>query len=197
VSEGECQTNGIPLRPHLSSSGCTHNARALRNDWLPADLFEAMIDPATDTLTPGRRGKSRSGQTFIIVIALLLLAGVGSSVFWWNRSQTGEQSSAAAAQTSAQPDASSAQAEASSSMMQSLNELQQSIKQLESSREETVNQLDEVKRQLATEQGERKMLAEQVGALSGRVNGLSASSVPTATVGTAKQPPQKKKPESR
>jgi uncharacterized protein HemX len=137
-----------------------------------------MIDPATDTqLTPGRRGKSRSGQTFIIVTVLLLLAGVGSSVFWWNRGQTGEQSRAA----------------------QSLNELQQSIKQLESSREETVNQLDEVKRQPATEQGERKMLAEQVGGLSGRVDSLSASasSATTATVGTAKQSPQKKKPESR
>jgi len=159
-----------------------------------------MIDPATDTqLTPGRRGKSRSGQTSIIVTVLLLLAGVGSAVFWWNRGQTGEQSRAAAAQTSTQPDASPPQAEASNSTMQSLNELQQSIKRLESSREETVNQLDEVKRQLATEQGERKMLAEQVGALSGRVNGLSASasSVPTATTGTAKQSPQKKKPESR
>jgi chromosome segregation ATPase len=79
--------------------------------------------------------------------------------------------------------------------MQALNELQQSVKGLQASQQHITDQLEVIQRQLASEQGERKLLSEQVGALSGRVDGLSASAT-SVTTGTASQSP-KKKPASR
>jgi chromosome segregation ATPase len=79
--------------------------------------------------------------------------------------------------------------------MQLLNALQQSLTGLQASQQHTADQLELIQRQLASEQGERKMLSEQVGALSGRVDGLSASAT-SVTTGTASQSP-KKKPASR
>jgi chromosome segregation ATPase len=79
--------------------------------------------------------------------------------------------------------------------MHLLNELRQSVTGLQTSQQHMADQLELIQRQLASEQGERKMLSEQVEALSGRVDGLSASA-PSVTTGTASQS-AKKKPASR
>jgi hypothetical protein len=158
----------------------------------------------TDTKLPPDRGdKARSGRLVIILMsALLFVAGVGAVVFWSNRSQLSEQPRIANVPATAQPEAPplSSRVAASDDAIQSLNALKQSVKDLEASGQEMGNQLDELKRKLANEQGERKMLVEQVGALSGRVDGLSAaaSSGPTGSIGTpTSQSPQKKKSNSR
>jgi hypothetical protein len=54
------------------------------------------------------------------------------------------------------------------------------------------DKLSETKRELAAEQGERKMLSEQVGSLAGRVDGLTAASG-SSTAGTTGTTSSKKK----
>jgi hypothetical protein len=158
-----------------------------------------MSDSKTDTQPPLDRGdKARSGRLIILMLTLLFVAGVGALVFWSNRSQLSEPHMATVAAT-AQPEALASRVAASDDTMQSLSALKQSVKELEASGQEIVNQLDELKRKLATEQG-KKMLVEQVGALSGRVDGLSAAAccAPTGSIGTATaQSPQKKQSNSR
>jgi hypothetical protein len=55
------------------------------------------------------------------------------------------------------------------------------------------DQLSETKRELAAEQGERKMLSEQVGSLAGRVDGLTAASGSSVAAGTTGTTSSKKK----
>jgi hypothetical protein len=154
----------------------------------------------TDTQPPfDRADKARSGRLVILMIALLLLvAGVGAVAFWSDRGQLSEQTRMANVPATAQPDAPplSSGVAASDDAIQSLNALKQTVKELGASGQEMGNRLDELKRKLANEQGERKMLVQQVGALSGRVDGLSAaaSSGPTgSTVTPTPQSAQKKK----
>jgi septal ring factor EnvC (AmiA/AmiB activator) len=121
---------------------------------------------------------------YILLAMLFFVAGVGAIVFWSNSAPMDEQSRTAA-QMNARPEA--AQVEKSNDMFQALTALKQSVKELETSRREISDQLDEVKRQLAAQEGERKMLTDQVGALSGRLDSLSASatSMPPGNQGNA------------
>jgi hypothetical protein len=88
-----------------------------------------------------------------------------------NRGTVDEQAGTTAAQTTTQP---AAQVETSNDTIQALTMLKQSIKEFETSRREMSNQLDEVKRQLAAQEEERKMLCDQLTALAGRVDSASA-----------------------
>jgi hypothetical protein len=76
--------------------------------------------------------------------------------------------------------------ETSDDTMQALNALQQSVKGLQTSQQNMADQLEVIQRQLASEQGERKLLSEQVGALSGRVDGRATS----VTRGSHLNPPK-------
>jgi hypothetical protein len=112
-----------------------------------------------------------------VVVLLLSIAVIGAAVFWANRAELSTPSRTATTQPAAQPPQAPSpppRAEASDDTMQSLNALQQSVKDLQSSQQHLTDQLDLIQRRLAAEQGERKMLSEQVGALSGRVDGLVA-----------------------
>jgi hypothetical protein len=113
-----------------------------------------------------------------VVVLLLSIAVIGAVIFWANRGELSAPSRTATTQPAAQPPQAPSpppRLEASDDTMQSLNALQQSVKDLQSSQQHLTDQLDLVQRRLAAEQGERKMLSEQVGALSGRVDGLSTS----------------------
>jgi hypothetical protein len=135
-----------------------------------------------------------------LVVLLLSVVGIGAVVFWVNygelsvpsRTATAEPAAEPAAQPAAQPPVpSSPRVEASDDTMQAVNALQQSVKNLQASQQHTADQLELIQRKLASEQGERKLLSEQVGALSGRVDGLSTSAT-SVTTGTASQSPKKK-----
>ena len=129
-----------------------------------------------------------------LVVVLLSVAGIGAMGFWANYGQLSAppRPPTAAAQPAVQPQAPSPpRVEASDDTMQSLNALQQSVQGLQALQRQMADQLELIQRQLASEQGERKMLSEQVGALSGRVDGLSTSATSAAT-GTASQSPKKK-----
>jgi cytochrome c-type biogenesis protein CcmH/NrfG len=58
--------------------------------------------------------------------------------------------------------------------------MEQTVKDLQASLQQTADQLTEIKRELAAEQGERKLLSEQVGALAGRIDSLAVA--PTSSV---------------
>jgi uncharacterized protein HemX len=147
-------------------------------------------------LNPRSGERSRSGRMVTLVVLLLSVVGIGAVVFWANYGQLSAPSRTATAQPAVQPQAPSPpRVEASDGTMQLLNALQQSLTGLQASQQHTADQLELIQRQLASEQGERKMLSEQVGALSGRVDGLSSSAT-SVTTGTASQSP-KKKPASR
>jgi uncharacterized protein HemX len=129
---------------------------------------------------------SRPGSARIAIIVLLVLAaGLGATVAWQNYGPAAEPSKTASVQPAVQ---SQVPQRAEPSDDQALNALQQAVKDLQASQQQTADQLSETKRELAAEQGERKMLSEQIGALAGRVDGLAAasgSSVTTGTTGTA------------
>jgi chromosome segregation ATPase len=55
---------------------------------------------------------------------------------------------------------------------QTLAALQQTVNDLQSARQRDEGQIADLQRQLSAEQGERKLLSDQVGALAGRVDGL-------------------------
>ncbi len=127
-----------------------------------------------------------------LVVVLLSVAGIGAMGFWANHGQLSAPPPTATAQPAVQPQAPSPpRVEASDDTLQSLNALQQSVQGLQASQRQMADQLEFIQRQLASEQGERKMLSEQVGALSGRVDGLSTSATSAAPV-TASQSPKKK-----
>ena len=128
-----------------------------------------------------------SARTAITVLLVLATVGLGATVVWQNYGPATEPAKTASVQPAVQSQAPQ-QAEPSDETRQSLNALQQAVKDLQASQQQTADQLSETKKELAAEQGERKMLSEQVGALAGRVDGLaaaSASSVAAGTTGTA------------
>jgi uncharacterized protein YlxW (UPF0749 family) len=134
-----------------------------------------------------RDSRPSFARTAIIVLLVLAAVGLGATMVWQNYGPAAEPSKTASVQPAVQSQVPQ-RAEPSDETNQALNALQQAVKDLQASQQQMADQLSETKRELAAEQGERKMLSEQVGALAGRVDGLSAasgSSVATGTTGTA------------
>ena len=123
-----------------------------------------------------------------VVVLILVAAGIGGVVLWqkyggsfvypWASSQA-----AATDDSTATPVA----AETS----QASETTAQLLKDLQTAQQQTADKLEDIQRQLAAEQGERKLLSEQVATLSTRVNALSASNA-SATTGMALQAARKK-----
>lgn len=125
------------------------------------------------------------------LVLLLIVVGMGAVVLWASYGGFAAPSQTAADQAAKVPQAAKAPqaAQASDEGARAINELMQLVKDLQVSQQQVVEQLQLAQRQLAAEQGERKLLSEQLSALSGRVDGLSAA---PGTTGTAQS--QKKKP---
>ena len=70
-------------------------------------------------------------------------------------------------------------AEAADAARRALADLQQTVSSLESAQQQVADQISELQRQLLNQQGERKLLSEQVGALSARVDSLMDSTAAT------------------
>jgi septal ring factor EnvC (AmiA/AmiB activator) len=71
---------------------------------------------------------------------------------------------------------------------QQLHALQEEVKNLQASQQKLAGEMGELKRQISREGGERKLLSDQVGSLSARVDGLSAAGADAAeTVTTRKR----------
>ena len=142
----------------------------------------------TDPKEP-RTVRSRRRRVIPVVVLLLAAAGVGGFVLWEKYGGLVAPSQTAATETETEsPAATPVAAETS----QSPDTTAQLLKDLQTAQQQAADKLEDIQRQLAAEQDERKSLSEQVEALTGRVNSLSASN---ASVGTALQA-AKKKPKS-
>ena len=72
---------------------------------------------------------------------------------------------------------------------QQLDALQEDLKNLQASQQQLAGEMDELKRQTSRESGERKLLSDQVGSLSARVDVLSAADANAAET----VPPRKRR----
>lgn len=118
-----------------------------------------------------RQPRRGFGNILIAMILIVAASGIGLAAFW-SRDWSSEPSP---------------RAEASQQAKQDANALEQRMNDLQVSQQQMANQLDEIKRQLAAGQGERKLLSDQVGALSGRVDSLATSAAPGAAAPPAKK----------
>jgi uncharacterized protein HemX len=157
-----------------------------------------MSDTSRETQSNPNSGvRPRSRRTVTTVLLLLTVVGISAVVFWATYGQLGALSRAATAQPQAL-DPPRPRMEASDDTMPSLQTLQQSVQDLQASQQRTADKLDLIQRQLSSEQGERKLLSDQVGALSGRVSGLPVPQTPrnalasSATTGATVQLPKKR-----
>ena len=147
----------------------------------------------SDTSTERRSGP---GRTIIAAVLILAAVGLGATVLWRNSGQSDQSSPAASAQPAGQTQAApsaTTRAEASDETRQAPNALEQTVKDLQASQQQMADRLDDIKRKLDGEQGERKMLSEQVGALSARVDSLTKSSASIATGSGANASAKKKR----
>lgn len=118
--------------------------------------------------------RPRGRRIFEWAVALVILV-TGSAIPWvsWDRFQP----------SSVGPATEANGAESNQNRADSMAALQQTVRDLQAAQQERADQLgamqlktsaalDDLKRQLAAEQGDRKLLAEQVGALSARIDSL-------------------------
>jgi uncharacterized protein YlxW (UPF0749 family) len=107
-----------------------------------------------------------------IVLAILLAAG---NVYWTNRSM------AMLPATTTAPKQESGTEEA----RQSVANLRQAVQDIQADQQKLTEQISNVQRKLAAEGGERKLMSDQLGALSARVDALASANADT----TAATPP--------
>src|SRR5438552_2233710 len=147
-------------------------------------MSNSLDDPKRN---PTRAARSRRGGRLGVAALLLFAAATGGVVLWQKNgglpalSQFGILSQMAASETSTTAPAAA----------ETLDTTAQLLKDLQTSQQQTADKLEDIQRQLASEQGERKLLSEQLAALSGRVNALSTSNA-SVTTGMAPQAVKKK-----
>ena len=113
--------------------------------------------------------QSRRALLPLVVVALAVILAAGGFV-WMNYKIEALQ------QATAQPQASGVE-----DVRQAMAALGQTVKDVQAGQQKLAEQLADIQRKLASESGERKLLSEQVGALSSRVDSLaSANAASTA-----------------
>ena len=150
-----------------------------------------MTDSSTQT-QPSSSHKPGTGLLAIVLTLILVAGGIGAFALWQN---TVTPTTQAVAQSPAPP-ATQPAAPAPEQSTASINALKELVAGLEASHKQVSDEVVDLKRQLAAEQGERKMLAEQLGSLSSRVDSLTASAASKADT-VASEPSQKKRAKSR
>lgn len=146
-----------------------------QNEW----VYKTMADSVKHTQPP--REKPREGGVLRwLFVALVLGAIIGGAVLWRNY-----RDGAAPSASSMQAAAESAR-QGSDQSAQQFNALQQTLKDLQLAQQRLQDQLavvqgktadiEELKRQVSAAQGESKLLSDQLGALSARVDSLLSTS---------------------
>jgi septal ring factor EnvC (AmiA/AmiB activator) len=137
------------------------------------ELYVAMSELAPE---PRPRGQTGLLIATVLVIIVAIVAGL---VWKQTRDRTGPGSTTAAApQTTPAQDRSTTvaqNAQAANSSDKSLEQLRQQVKDLETARQDLSQKVDATKQQLSQNEGDIKLLSQQLGALSERVDGLSGS----------------------
>jgi hypothetical protein len=135
---------------------------------------------------PQLRRSGFGAGPWVLLAVILVIAG--AALIWANhRSGTGSPEVAGVQSNtpSAPPPAA-----VDDTARQGVADLQQTIKDLRAARQGAADQLSELQRQLAAERGERQLLSQQLGALSARVDRLTA---PNAEVPSPAPPSARKK----
>jgi uncharacterized protein HemX len=147
-----------------------------------------FMSNSSDETKPAEARTVRSWRRRVIPLVVLLLAagGIGGVALWQKHGELVAPSQTAETETESAP-ATPVTAEAS----QGLDTTAQLLKDLQTAQQQAADKLEDLQRQLAAEQDERKQLSDQVAALAGRVNSLSASNA-SVTSGTALQAAKKK-----
>ena len=168
----------------LSKRGFVHSSER----FVPKQLYVAMSE-----IAPGHRPRGQTG--LLMVIVLLIVFAIAAGLAWTLLDRSGSSSTTAnvpltmpsgnSPRTVAQNPPSVAP---SDEMAKSVGQLRQQMKDLDAARQDLSQQLDATKRQLSESQGDIKLLSEQLGALSQRVDALSSSraSIPNANAKRAK-----------
>jgi len=115
----------------------------------------------------------------LVVVALAVILAAGGFV-WMNYKIEALQQPAAPQQASAEED-----------VRQATAALGQTVKDVQAGQQKLAEQLADIQRKLASESGERKLLSEQVGALSSRVDSLASANA--ASTAPAPQAPKNRR----
>jgi uncharacterized protein HemX len=127
------------------------------------------------------RERAGSPLTVGILLVAVLIVGIGAFAAWRNsvsaRNDRLAQNSRPA--TTAAIDVRSP-ATVPDAALPSLHGFQQTVAALQSSQRQILDEIDGIKQKIASEQGERKLLTNQLGSLSVRLDELSAASASIA-----------------
>jgi len=99
-----------------------------------------------------------------VIVALVVLLAAGG-FFWMNQKIEALQAAAAVPHQDTSSDQTS----------QAVAGLQQGVQGVQSSQQQLVDQVADIQRKLAAEGGERKLISDQLSALSARVDALSSA----------------------
>ncbi|EHR01343.1 hypothetical protein [Bradyrhizobium sp. WSM471] len=111
-----------------------------------------------------------------VIVALVVFAGVASVIWMNNRIEALEAANAPH------------QVLNGDETQHTLAALQQSLNDIKNGQTTLADQVSQLQRRIAAEQGERKLLSDQLGSISGRVDALSSSN---AEANTSPQQPQR------
>ncbi len=97
-------------------------------------------------------------------LVVIVVVVVGGALFW--RNNHAQHVSAPAMEATGPGTAAPAPTQ------QAVTDLQQTVKDLQSAHDRDESRISDLQQQLSAEQGERKLLSEQIGGLAGRLDGL-------------------------
>jgi len=112
-----------------------------------------------DDIQPFKRSKT----SFVVLLLMLGAVAVFGAILW----------SANGSLVSPRAEAPDEAKQLRHEWNQQREAIQETLKSLQASQQKLAREMDDLKRQIAREGGERKLLSDQVGSLSARVNGLA------------------------
>ena len=121
-------------------------------------------------------------------ILILLLIAVGGAFLWTNYQSVSK--SPVVAQPTAEPP--TPREVADEPARQALAALQQTVKDLQTSQQDAAETISKLQQQISAEQGQRKLLSEQLGALSARLENFLETNAQAPA--TSPQPAKKRGP---
>ena len=121
-------------------------------------------------------------------ILILLLIAVGGAFLWTNYQSVSK--SPVVAQPTAEPP--TPREVADEPARQALAALQQTVKDLQTSQQDAAETISKLQQQISAEQGQRKLLSEQLGALSARFEKFLETNAQAPA--TSPQPAKKRGP---
>ena len=139
-------------------------------------------------LTPETRPRGQTG--LLIATVLVIVVAIAAGLVWkQTRDRNGPGSTTTAASQTAPAQNGSTTAsqntQRAGSSDTSLEQLKDQVKDLEAARQSLAQELDATRQQLREHEGDIKLLSQQLGGLSERVDGLSGSRASMARGGAA------------